>query len=90
MQAAPEGVSNQAGGDIERGMDEHVEQLWQVRVQHITWTCTIRFVSESWGWMVSLERDGSPFGGHRHLMRADALKWADDTRQDIEKGWPTS
>ena len=63
-----------------------METLWRVRVNHSTWTCEIAFEGESYGWMVSIFRDGSPFGGHRHLLRADAVKWADDMKTEIE-GW---
>jgi hypothetical protein len=64
------------------------EQLWQVRANNSWWTCQIRFVGESYGWMVSIDRDGSTFGGHRHLLRGDAERWADQMREQCEKGWP--
>jgi hypothetical protein len=64
------------------------EQLWQVRARGSWWACYLRFLGESRGWEVRIERDGAPFGGHRHLLRADALKWADEMKAETEKGWP--
>jgi hypothetical protein len=64
------------------------EQLWQVRARGSWWTCHLRFLGESWGWLVEIERDGRPFGGHRHLLRADAERWAAAMKAEAEKGWP--
>jgi hypothetical protein len=54
------------------------------RVRNSWWICQIYFISESWGWMVEVFRDDRLFQGHRHLLRADAMKWADEMRHDIE------
>ncbi|MGE0450227.1 MAG: hypothetical protein AB7Q29_11665 [Vicinamibacterales bacterium] len=62
------------------------EQLWQVRARQSWWTCELHFISESWGWMVWIYRDGSKFGGHRTLLRADAEEWAAEIRRDVIEG----
>lgn len=56
--------------------DQHREQVWQTRVRGVTWTCELTFQGESWGWMAMVYRNGAKFGGHRHLLKADAMKWA--------------
>jgi hypothetical protein len=37
--------------------------------------------------MAEVLRDDRLFQGHRHLLRADALKWAEDMKHDIETDW---
>ena len=61
------------------------EQLWQLQVNGVMWTCAIEFHSQPRGWIVMVYRDATMFGGHRHLLKLDALEWAEELRGDVQR-----
>jgi hypothetical protein len=41
-----------------------------------------------WGWDVVLDRDSGFFGSRRFQLHGDALRWAEQERQALERdGW---
>jgi hypothetical protein len=54
---------------------------------HITWFCELRFHGESYGWDARILRAGDFFASHRFVLRAHAEEWANEQRQNIDKGW---
>jgi hypothetical protein len=63
------------------------EPLWQVCVDHVTWSAELRFHGESYGVETQIFRDGELVIGRRFVVREQAIKWADEQRRDIERGW---
>jgi hypothetical protein len=44
----------------------------------------LHFKGESWGWLAQIYLDGTPLGGHRFMLRADAVQWAEEERHSFE------
>jgi hypothetical protein len=63
------------------------EVMWTITVNHIEWSCEFRFLGEDYGWDVRLLRAGDFFGSHRFILRAAAERWANEQKQQIERGW---
>lgn len=61
------------------------EPLWQIRVDHVTWSCELRTHGE-WGVEAQILRDGELVIGRRFELRALAIRWAELERTDLEKG----
>src|SRR5262245_62134573 len=40
------------------------EPLWNVRVNHVTWSCELRFHGETYGWEAQILRNGELFAAH--------------------------
>ena len=66
------------------------ERLWELRKNHVTWSADLVFCGESWGWDARTWRDGEFSRSHRFLLRADAVRWAERERADIERGFDTT
>jgi len=54
---------------------------------HVTWSCALRFHGESYGWESMILRDGELLISQRFVLKAAAIDWANEYRQDIERGW---
>lgn len=65
---------------------EIVEWLWEVRKDHVTWSCDLRFHGESYGWEAMILRDGDLAISRRFALKAVAAQWAEFERADSEKG----
>jgi hypothetical protein len=64
------------------------EPLWTLRHAGVTWSCELRFHGESFGWEAQILREGDLFGAHgAFVTKQDAIRWADEQRGDIERGW---
>lgn len=53
------------------------EPIWELRRNHVTWSCERRFYAESWGWEAQILREGELVIGHRFLLRRLAEAWAE-------------
>jgi len=62
------------------------ELLWPVRKDHVNWTCELKFHGESYGWEAQIYRETDFRIGRRFILREEAIGWAEQERQDIEKG----
>jgi hypothetical protein len=62
------------------------ERLWEIRKDHVTWSCDLRFHGESYGWEALILRDGELFVSQRFVLKAAAAQWANDQHADIDKG----
>ena len=60
------------------------ERLWQERVNHVTWSCELRFHGESYGWEAQILRDGDLVIGRRFSLRVAAEQWAALTVGDLQ------
>jgi hypothetical protein len=56
------------------------EPLWELRVNHVTWSCELRYQGE-YGVEMQIFRDGEFFAGRRFDTRALAVQWAELERQ---------
>jgi hypothetical protein len=64
------------------------EALWSVRVNHVTWSCELRFHGESYGWEAVILRDGELRMSHgAFVTKAAAVQWAEEQRKGAEKGF---
>jgi len=45
------------------------EPVWELRVDHVTWSCELRFHGESYGWEAQILRDGELVIGQRFVLR---------------------
>jgi hypothetical protein len=63
-----------------------VERLWEVRKDHVTWACDLRFHGESYGWEAMILRDGELFISRRFVLNQVAAQWAEFEKADSEKG----
>jgi hypothetical protein len=64
------------------------EPLWSVRVNHVIWSCELRFHGESYGWSAIILRDGELFTGHgAFVLKGDAIEWAEGQRKGAERGF---
>jgi len=61
------------------------ERIWEERVDHVTWSCELRFHGESYGWEAQILRDGDLVIGRRFLLRSGATDWADAERRCLEE-----
>jgi hypothetical protein len=52
------------------------EPLWSLRVNHVTWSCELRYHGE-WGVEAQILRDGDLVIGRRFDTRALAVQWAE-------------
>lgn len=62
------------------------ERAWDVRLDHVAWSCEFRFHGESCGWQAQILPDGELFAGQRFVMREMAQAFAEAERQFLEKG----
>jgi hypothetical protein len=62
------------------------EPLWELRHDHVTWSCELRFHGESYGWEAQILRNGELFAGQRFVLRKIAEASAEAERQILEKG----
>jgi len=62
------------------------EAIWQIRVNHVTWSCELRVHGE-WGVEAQILRDGDLMIGRRFDLRSWAVSWADEQRHLIESGF---
>ena len=46
-----------------------VERLWEVRKDHVTWTCDLRFHGERSGWEAMILRDGLLLNAQRFDLK---------------------
>ena len=64
------------------------EPLWSIRVNDVTWSCELRFHSESYGWSATILREGNLFTSHgAFVAKAAAVQWAEEQRKGAEKGF---
>jgi hypothetical protein len=64
------------------------EPLWSVRVNHVAWSCELRFHGESYGWETLLLRDGELFMSRGAFVLKDAaIRWAEEQRKEAERGF---
>jgi hypothetical protein len=57
---------------------ESSERLWEIRKDHVTWSCDLRFHGESHGWESMILRDGKLAISQRFLLRESAIRWAEE------------
>jgi hypothetical protein len=62
------------------------EPLWELRHDHVTWSCELRFHGESYGWEAQILREGELVIGRRFDLRRLAVQCAEEERKAIEKG----
>jgi hypothetical protein len=65
------------------------EQVWSVRVNHVTWSCELRYHGEG-GVEAQILRDGDFMIGRRFDTRLLAVQWAELTRNDLRDSEPTA
>jgi hypothetical protein len=63
------------------------EEIWRVHVNHVWWSCELRFHGESYGWEAQILRDGDLSFSQRWLLRDLAVQWADEQRRLKERGF---
>jgi hypothetical protein len=61
------------------------ERIWTVVRDHIE--CELKFKGEDYGWDARIIRAGEFFASYRFVLRAAAERWANEQKQQIEKGW---
>jgi hypothetical protein len=61
------------------------EPLWELRKDHVTYTCELRYHGE-WGVEAQIFHDGDFRVSWRYQTRAQAVAWAEGERRDIEAG----
>jgi hypothetical protein len=62
------------------------ERLWELRKDHVTWSCDLRFHGESYGWESMILRDGELVISQPFILKAAAIGWANEQRGEIERG----
>jgi hypothetical protein len=63
------------------------EIVWTLRREHVDWSCELLFRGESYGWEARVLRSGELSVSRRFILREPAVRWADEQRTDIERGW---
>jgi hypothetical protein len=63
------------------------EVLWTLRRDHVDWSCELVFRGESYGWEARVLRSGELSMSRRFILREAAVRWADEQKRDIERGW---
>jgi len=62
------------------------EPLWRFQKNHVTWSCKLRFHSESFGWEAQILREGELFMARgAFVTKAGAIRWAEEERKDVER-----
>jgi hypothetical protein len=61
--------------------------LWELRRDHVTWSCELRYLGE-WRVEAQVLRDGDIFICRTCFTRALAIQWADEQKDHVEKGFP--
>jgi hypothetical protein len=61
------------------------EPLWSVRKEHRQFDCELRYHGE-WGVEAQILRDRELLYARTFLTGELAVRWANDAREDIEKG----
>jgi hypothetical protein len=64
------------------------EPLWEFRQDHIAWSCELRYHGE-FGVEAQILRNGELLHARTFRLRATAVRWANDEREDLEKGAET-
>ena len=59
------------------------ERLWELRQDHITWSCELRYHGE-WGVEAQILRNGALHLSQRLPLHVEAVKWAEDYGRDFE------
>jgi hypothetical protein len=62
------------------------EPLWELRQDHVTWSCELSCHGESYRWEAQILRDGELFIGQRFVLRQMAEAWAEEERKVLERG----
>jgi hypothetical protein len=62
------------------------ELIWKVRKDHVTWSCELIFRGESYGWEGQIFRETDFRFWRRFILKQEAIAWAEQERQHIEKG----
>jgi hypothetical protein len=60
--------------------------LWELRKDHVTWSCELRFDGGSWGWEARILRDGELHMADRWLLKEQGIASAETERRDRERG----
>jgi hypothetical protein len=64
------------------------EPLWNVQVNHLTWSCELRFHGETYGWEAQILWNGELFAAHgAFVLKGDACRWAVERRKHAERGF---
>jgi hypothetical protein len=63
------------------------ELLWALRKDSVEWSCELLFRGESYGWEARVLNQGELFASRRFILRDVALRWADEQKSVIERGW---
>jgi hypothetical protein len=66
------------------------EALWAFRQDGVEWSGELVFRGESYGWEARVLNQGELCISRRFILREPAIHWANDQRQDIERGWHAS
>jgi hypothetical protein len=53
----------------------------------VEWSCESLFRGESYGWEARVFTAGKLFVSPRFVLRAQARRWADEQKNEIERGW---
>jgi len=61
------------------------EPLWELRKDHVTWTCELRYHGE-WGVEAQILHDGDHRISRMWQTRALAVAWAESERRILEAG----
>ncbi len=61
------------------------EQIWQIHVNHVFWSCELRDHGR-WGVEAQILRDNDFVIGLRFPSRPLAIAWADSEPADLERG----
>jgi hypothetical protein len=64
------------------------EPLWSVRLNHVTWSCELRFHGETLRAGSAMRRAGELFAARGAVVvKGDAIRWAEEQRQGAERGF---
>jgi len=63
------------------------EVLWTFRREGVEWSCDLVFRGESYGGEARVLNQGELFISRRFIVRDLAIRWADEQKTDIERGW---
>jgi len=65
-----------------------IEHIWELRKDHVTWSCDLRFHGESYGWEAMILRNGELFVSKRFVLRVSPRTEAmnSDTRSKTTDG----
>jgi len=61
--------------------------VWTLRREGMDWTGELVFRDETYGWEARVLRRGELVISQRLFLREPAIGWANDQKQEIERGW---